>query len=268
MAAIDKIYGNNEMYNELNHWCENNISKVFPDWKNYFYDDRFEDGNYDKNQYPICNLPMTIEYYLLGNCNIDWVVEDVCDRCGLNNLGDGRFQDCQYEWLEYTWQELYDFELAEEKYEKDVDDSQKRLRAFLFYSYVSFPQGLKYKLPLSSIYPKMDDGRFDKIVYHLYLYSNSSNKLDDIITKLYDEYNCAHSDTSFKVSAANEEVVSSDVSDIFWNGGDIISEFLNDGYFFNESAAEKYFKEKYPNPINVSENDWLYKYLVYPAIVE
>jgi len=66
MAAIDKIYGTNEQYDEFYLWTKlhrpSMIGRFYP--KN----------GYPPQDRPITNLSEEDDVWLLNNCNIDWVV--------------------------------------------------------------------------------------------------------------------------------------------------------------------------------------------------
>jgi len=74
MAAIDKIYGSQEDYNELKSWLEDN----FPKGLKYLYP---EEG-YDKEDRPISNFPIWVDEYLIENCSIEWVVNYIKHQHG------------------------------------------------------------------------------------------------------------------------------------------------------------------------------------------
>lgn len=74
MAAIDKIYGTIEQYEEFYDWCEENK----PEAIEYFYiwDEEWYDGEY----HPMTNFPESIDMWLVENCPIDWVVEAIKEQ--------------------------------------------------------------------------------------------------------------------------------------------------------------------------------------------
>lgn len=65
MAGIDKIYGTQGQYLELEKWLDDN----HPDYKRYLYP---KDG-YDKDYRPISNFPSKIDDWLKENCTINFV---------------------------------------------------------------------------------------------------------------------------------------------------------------------------------------------------
>ncbi len=74
MAAIDKIYGNQDQYYDLWFWVATNCHK----YCKHFYM-RF--GYAQEELSPICNLPMVAEKYLYKNCPLKWVRESIEYRC-------------------------------------------------------------------------------------------------------------------------------------------------------------------------------------------
>lgn len=74
MAAIDKIYGTNEQYDELYTWMDANYPSYLP----YFYP---KDG-YTSDNRPIANLPCSGDYLLAKYCPIQWVLNALKEQYG------------------------------------------------------------------------------------------------------------------------------------------------------------------------------------------
>lgn len=70
MAAIDKIYGTLEQYQQFKQWCEKHNPKLL----SYFYNLDTQNMNEDQ-EYMISNFPCWADYYLMRKCNIPFVVE-------------------------------------------------------------------------------------------------------------------------------------------------------------------------------------------------
>ena len=75
MAAVDKIYGTKEQYDEFYQWCEDNYPKAL----DCFYDWQWEDDL----THPITNFPIEIDGYLVLTCDIDWVVNRIKEQYGV-----------------------------------------------------------------------------------------------------------------------------------------------------------------------------------------
>lgn len=78
MAAIDKIYGTTEQYDEFYAWCEANK----PTLLKYFYD---RDGYRKPYDRPITNFPVWVDKWLLSNCPLGWVVAAIKDQYGIDD---------------------------------------------------------------------------------------------------------------------------------------------------------------------------------------
>lgn len=81
MAAIDKIYGSNEQYDEFWMWAR----EAKPFILKWFY----PKGDYNKNSphgydksRPITNFPTEVDMWLLVSCPLGWVVERIKDQYG------------------------------------------------------------------------------------------------------------------------------------------------------------------------------------------
>jgi len=74
MAAIDKIYGTKEQYDEFRAWAQENKPEIL----RYFYEwyDEWNDGN----EHPITNFPMAVDVWLFNNCPIKWVVDYIREQ--------------------------------------------------------------------------------------------------------------------------------------------------------------------------------------------
>ena len=75
MAAIDKIYGSTEEYDEFLAWIEENK----PEYTQYFYQ---RDGYKNNISRPITNFPVRADRWLMrpGNCPIEWVKERIHEQ--------------------------------------------------------------------------------------------------------------------------------------------------------------------------------------------
>ena len=78
MAAIDKIYGTNQEYDEFHAWCAENK----PDILKYFTPR--EAYRYEHNR-SITNFPEWADKWLLKNCPISWVVARIKDQYGITD---------------------------------------------------------------------------------------------------------------------------------------------------------------------------------------
>lgn len=74
MAGIDKIYGTQGQYLELEKWLDN----YCPDYKRYLYP---KDG-YNNNYRPISNFPLEIDEWLKENCPLDFVQKRLKEQYG------------------------------------------------------------------------------------------------------------------------------------------------------------------------------------------
>ena len=76
MAAIDKIYGTSEQYDEFHAWCtENNQDALV-----HFY----PRSGYVGEERPITNFPERIDMWMLENCPIAWVVARIKEQYGIS----------------------------------------------------------------------------------------------------------------------------------------------------------------------------------------
>jgi hypothetical protein len=66
MAAIDKIYGNLQQYDQLHDWLKENK----PDALGYLY---MRDGWMPGEERPISNFTKQIDRWLIKNCPLDFV---------------------------------------------------------------------------------------------------------------------------------------------------------------------------------------------------
>ena len=78
MAAIDKIYGSTEQWDEFYNWALKNKPSV----SRYFYP---RDGYEDNNDRPITNLPEKEDMWLLDNCPIKWVTDRIKDQYNIKD---------------------------------------------------------------------------------------------------------------------------------------------------------------------------------------
>ena len=89
MAGIDKIYIDNyDDYISFINYCktiQEDIQKLFNvDIFNYFYFTELTEQSFEikDNDYPITNFPHKIDYYLIKNCDIPFIVERLKDQYG------------------------------------------------------------------------------------------------------------------------------------------------------------------------------------------
>lgn len=74
MAAVDKIYGTKEQYDEFWLWCGKNLPKAH----RYFYEwyDEWNDGL----THPMTNFPEEIDRLLYFNCPLPYVKETLAQQ--------------------------------------------------------------------------------------------------------------------------------------------------------------------------------------------
>jgi hypothetical protein len=81
MAAIDKIYGNVNQLNEFVDWLWHNNKKATA----YLY--KWEDEwIYDDKIHPISNFPQKIDKWLLENCPIEWVIDQIKEQYNIKGV--------------------------------------------------------------------------------------------------------------------------------------------------------------------------------------
>ena len=92
MAAIDKIYGTQEQYDDLEDWLKGNEKpircRVGMEWiKNRpIYESSlpsewlYSKKGYDKDDRPISNFPNEIDRWLLKNCPLQWVTDKIKEQ--------------------------------------------------------------------------------------------------------------------------------------------------------------------------------------------
>lgn len=89
MAAIDKIYLTRGEAKEFHAWCKGmdekckedtgyRISSLIRDES--FWDEYIEGGYNPEKKLPVCNLPEFMEYWLIQNCEIPFIVSDFKTR--------------------------------------------------------------------------------------------------------------------------------------------------------------------------------------------
>jgi hypothetical protein len=78
MAAIDKLYGNRWQYEEFYEWC-NKFNKKALD---YFYE-RDWDLYDSEDELCITNFPQKIDEWMLENCPIKWVTDQIKEQYGM-----------------------------------------------------------------------------------------------------------------------------------------------------------------------------------------
>jgi hypothetical protein len=97
MAGIDKIYGTQKQYNEFKNWLKEN-QKPIKCRVGYEFNGNKEKKIYDmllpteclyprngynKTERPISNFPEAIDKWLLKNCKIEWVINEIKEQYGL-----------------------------------------------------------------------------------------------------------------------------------------------------------------------------------------
>lgn len=73
MAAIDKIYGSNDQYDEFYEWVGSNRPEII---KHFYPRDDFK----PITNRPITNLPEKDDMWLLENCPLGWVTDRIKDQ--------------------------------------------------------------------------------------------------------------------------------------------------------------------------------------------
>lgn len=79
MAAIEKLYGTLEQYDELYNWAKEHNPEILI----YFYerpDKPIELG------FAMTLFPIKIDIWLLKNCPIEWVIRDILFQYGEENV--------------------------------------------------------------------------------------------------------------------------------------------------------------------------------------
>ena len=75
MSSIEKLFGTHKQYKEFRLWCHENKKEALP----YFY----TWDTKDKEQHIVCLLPEEIDMWLLENCPIEWVINQIKEQYGL-----------------------------------------------------------------------------------------------------------------------------------------------------------------------------------------
>jgi hypothetical protein len=73
MAAIDKIYGSTQEYDEFYTW----LREHEPEFTKHFYP---RNGYKNNMSRPITNFPMYVDKWLMANCPIEWVKERILEQ--------------------------------------------------------------------------------------------------------------------------------------------------------------------------------------------
>ena len=79
MAAVDKLYGNEDQFLELRAW----ISKYKPEAEQYLHyvdETEKEDPYFTGGPKVLCNFPEHVDEWLLENCTIEWVVLQIKEQ--------------------------------------------------------------------------------------------------------------------------------------------------------------------------------------------
>jgi len=74
MAGIDKIYGTQRQYLELEKWLNENNKKAI--------DELYPKDGYDKNYRPISNFSSVTDKWLKENCPIEFVQKRLKEQYG------------------------------------------------------------------------------------------------------------------------------------------------------------------------------------------
>jgi len=80
VASIDKLYGTWEQYDEFYSWC----AKYNPGALEYFY---FYDWK-DDQSHPMTNFPERYDKWLLKNCTLDFVIQQIKEQYGIEDVHD------------------------------------------------------------------------------------------------------------------------------------------------------------------------------------
>ena len=75
MAYIDKIYGTKKQYHEFKQWCRKNV----PSALRYFYTWEWD----DRKKHPICSFSSQMDWIVLQNCPIPFVIKRIVEQYGL-----------------------------------------------------------------------------------------------------------------------------------------------------------------------------------------
>jgi len=77
MKGVDKIYGTRSQYKELYSWCKQQRNAIMEICKcdplKCFYDIDFQHSDI----VVIADFPLSIDFYLLRHCDIEWVQETI-----------------------------------------------------------------------------------------------------------------------------------------------------------------------------------------------
>lgn len=79
MAAIDKIYGSTQEYDEFYAWIEENNPKLLY----HFYQ---RDGYLDNESRPITNFPTWADKWLMKHCPIKFVKDRIAEQYNLDYI--------------------------------------------------------------------------------------------------------------------------------------------------------------------------------------
>ena len=119
MAGIDKIYIDNyDDYISFINYCktiQEDIQKLFNvDIFNYFYFTELTEESFEieDNDYPITNFPHKIDYYLIKNCDIPFIVERLKDQYGESY---NEIQNDNEILNDYTFEKFKKFKIIREK---------------------------------------------------------------------------------------------------------------------------------------------------------
>jgi len=119
MAGIDKIYVDNyDDYISFINYCktiQEDIQKLFNvDIFNYFYFTELTVHSFEieDNEYPLTNFPHKIDYYLIKNCDIPFIVERLKDQYGESY---NEIQNDNEILNDYTFEKFKKFKIIREK---------------------------------------------------------------------------------------------------------------------------------------------------------
>ena len=119
MAGIDKIYVDNyNDYISFINYCktiQEDIQKLFNvDIFNYFYFTELTEESFkiEDNNYPLTNFPYKIDYYLIKNCNIPFIIDRLEDQYGEDYI---KIKNDSKILNDYTFEKFKKFKIIHEK---------------------------------------------------------------------------------------------------------------------------------------------------------
>jgi hypothetical protein len=85
MAAVDKIYGSTEQYDEFRLWLAENK----PELMACLY---ARDGYKNNKSRPISNFPVWADKWLMANCPLGWVRDAIAEQYNLDFIERRRWE--------------------------------------------------------------------------------------------------------------------------------------------------------------------------------